>query len=255
MSILHTIKVGCSVLASTFRGWRGSLAFRPVSQQPEQLLQLYDYEASPYCRLVREALSELDLDALILPCPQRGTRHRPQAKALGGKLLFPFLVDPNTGKRLHESRDIVDYLAATYGSRLRAPRGLSRGLAVFGSFMSSSIEVARGSAAKPSKAPAKPLELYSFESSPYCRLVRERLCELELPYILRSTGKARWEDVGPPWIRARYFPNLPVEGRNRLRLLKLASRVQVPYLIDPNTGTALFESEEILRYLKRTYAA
>jgi len=255
MFILHQIKVACSSLASTFRSWRGTIAFPPAARQPEKLLQLYDYEASPYCRLVREALSELDLDALILPCPQRGTRHRPQAVALGGRSLFPFLIDPNTGKQLHESADIIDYLSQTYGGRIRAQRGIRRGFAVLGSFMSSSIELARGSQAVPSKAPAQPLELYSFESSPYCRLVRERLCELEIPYILRSTGKARWEDVGMPWIRRRFFPNVPVEGRNRLRLLAQAGRVQVPYLIDPNTGAALFESAEIIRYLNRTYRA
>ena len=113
----------------------------------------------------------------------------------------------------------------------------------------------RGSQARPSKAPAKPLELYSFESSPYSRLVRERLCELEIPYLLRNMAKARWEDVGPPWIRAKYFPDLPVEGRNRLRLLGLAGKVQVPYLIDPNTGVSMFESAAILRYLDQTYAA
>ena len=31
--------------------------------------------------------------------------------------------------------------------------------------------------------------------------------------------------------------------------------VQVPYLIDPNTGTEMFESADIIRYLEQTYAA
>lgn len=30
-------------------------------------------------------------------------------------------------------------------------------------------------------------------------------------------------------------------------------RVQVPYLEDPNTGAAMFESSYIVDYLKRTY--
>lgn len=30
---------------------------------------------------------------------------------------------------------------------------------------------------------------------------------------------------------------------------------QVPYLEDPNTGVAMFESAEIVEYLKQTYAA
>ncbi|GAC1624530.1 MAG: glutathione S-transferase N-terminal domain-containing protein [Nevskia sp.] len=255
MSLVHSLKVGSSILASSLRGWRGSLSFQPRTEAPVQPLELYEYEASPYCRLVREALSELDLDALILPCPQGGTRHRPRAQALGGKLLFPFLHDPNTGTSLHESADIIDYLSRSYGGRLRAARGLRRQGALLASALTTTARGLRGAKARPSRAPKQPLELYSFESSPYSRLVRERLCELEIPYLLRSMAKARWEDVGPPWIRAKYFPDLPVEGRNRLRLLELAGRVQVPYLVDPNTGVALFESAAILRYLDETYAA
>lgn len=258
MSATHQLKVVSSVLASSARGWRGSLSFRPTTRQPEQLLKLYEYEASPFCRFVREALSEMDLDALILPCPQGGKRFRPEAVALSGKSLFPFLVDPNTGRSMLESADIIDYLGETYGGQLRAPRGVRRGGAIVASALASSfraVPTVRGVKASASRAPAEPLELFSFESSPYSRLVRERLCELELPYVLRSTAKARWEDVGPPWIRATYFPTLPVEGRNRLRLLELEGKVQVPYLIDPNTGVSMFESEGILKYLDATYAA
>lgn len=50
---------------------------------------------------VREALTLLDLDVLIYPCPKGGTTFRPRARQLSGKEQFPFLVDPNTGaKRL-----------------------------------------------------------------------------------------------------------------------------------------------------------
>ncbi|MDP3293924.1 MAG: glutathione S-transferase N-terminal domain-containing protein [Nevskia sp.] len=255
MSVTHQLKVVSSVLASTARGWRGSLSFRPTTRQPEQLLRLYEFEASPFCRLVREALSEMDLDVLILPCPVGGTRFRPEAVSLGGKALFPYLVDPNTGRALYESADIIDYLAETYGGQMRAPRGLRRKGTIAAGFATSLLRAVRGLKAAPSKAPDEPLELYSFESSPYSRLVRERLCELELPYVLRNMAKARWEDVGPPWIRAKYFPTLPVEGRNRLRLQELDGKVQVPYLIDPNTEVAMFESEQILKYLDTTYAA
>ena len=255
MSVVHQLKVASSVFASTARGWRGSLSFRPTTRQPEQLLRLYEFEASPFCRLVREALSEMDIDVLILPCPVGGTRFRPEAVSLGGKSLFPYLADPNTGRAMHESADIIDYVAETYGGQLRAPRGLRRKAAIAASLGTSLSRAMRGFKARPSMAPEEPLELFSFESSPYSRLVRERLCELELPYVLRNTAKARWEDVGPPQIRATFFPTLPVEGRNRLALLARAGRVQVPYLVDPNTGTEMFESEAILAYLDSTYAA
>jgi glutathione S-transferase len=96
--------------------------------------------------------------------------------------------------------------------------------------------------------------LFSFESSPFSRRVRELLCELELPYLLRSTGKASWRDLGPPAVRATLFPGRPVEGRTRIELFARAGKVQVPYLVDPNTDTGMFESDAIRDYLMDTYA-
>ena len=96
--------------------------------------------------------------------------------------------------------------------------------------------------------------LFSFEASPYSRRVRELLCELEIAYLLRNTGKAVWQDLGPPRLRKALFPELPVEGRCRRELLERAGRVQLPYLVDPNTGSEMFESEDICRYLLENYA-
>lgn len=246
-----------SVLASSFRGWRGAIAFKPARQQPEKLLELYDIEASPYCRLVREALSELDLDAMIYPCPGGGTRFRPKVQALGGKQQFPFLVDPNTGDQLYESADIIDHLRRHYGNGKPAARGLMRSVGLGGSYTATLVRCIgrlRGMNARPSRAPAQPLELYSFEASPYSRPVRERMTELEIPYRLRSFAKSRWEEMGPPFVRAKFYPDAPVTSANRQRMKALTGRFQVPYLIDPNTGAALYESSDILRYLEQTYA-
>ncbi|WP_028079775.1 glutathione S-transferase N-terminal domain-containing protein [Solimonas soli] len=212
-----------SVLASTAAGWRGTLALHPAGRQPAEPLRLYDIEACPYCRLVRETLSELDLDVLVYPCPA--------AVAAGGKAQFPLLVDPNTGRTLYESADIVEYLAATYTGR------------------------AGGLRARASRAAAQPLELYSFEASPYSRLVRERLCELELPYLLRNAGKGRLSDMGAPSWRDRVFKGAKGSSRNRRGLLERSGHVQLPYLVDPNTGAALFESAAILDHLDAHYAA
>jgi glutathione S-transferase len=252
----RAIDVNTSVLGSTLRGWRGTVAFRPARRQPKKALELYEYEASPHCRLVREVLTELDLDAMIYPCPQGGTRFRAQAQAQGGNLQFPLLVDPNTGMAIHDPADIISYLADTYEGRARPARGLRRLLTMAGSYLASAARSpgrVRGLRARPSKAPAKALELYSFESSPYSRLAREVLCELELPYFLRNTGKARWSDMGPPWVRDKLLRG-PVEGRNRKALLARAGKVQLPYLVDPNTGTEMFESARIVKYLELTYS-
>lgn len=253
-----TIDALVNLLAGTVRGWRGTLAHAAPDRRPEQLLKLYDIEASPYCRLVREVLTELDLDALILPCPAGGTRFRPEAEAVGGKRQFPLLVDDNTGTHLYESADIVDYLEATYGRGSGAARGWQRAIAIGSSYASSALLWRTGSGitgmtARPSKAPAQPLELYSFESSPYSKRVRARLCELELPYVLRNTGKGAWTDMGPPSFRDRVFRAPMGTSRNRRWLAEHTGRVQVPYLRDPNTATEMYESDGILAYLDRTY--
>jgi glutathione S-transferase len=253
--ILHHLDVLSSCLSSQARLWRGALSYRPVKNQPEQPLELYEFEASPYCRLVREALTELDLDVVIYPCPQGGQRFRPVMQALGGKQQFPFLIDPNTGKQLYESLDILDYLSETYGRKVRTARGALRPVAI-GAALASTLLRGRlkGYKARPSRAPAQPLILYSFEASPYARLVREALCELEIPYLLRQFGKAQWQDIGTHWTREKLFPGLPVKGRHRTALKAKTGKMQVPYLIDPNTGVEMFESAKILAYLQKTYA-
>lgn len=100
------------------------------------------------------------------------------------------------------------------------------------SAVASLLRAGRGVRARPSRAPDVPLELWSFELSPYARRVREVLSELEIPYVLQSVAKG---------------------SSNRETLRERAGRVQVPYLEDPNTGVALFESQDIVNYLEEAY--
>lgn len=255
MDLQRSLAVGSSLLTSTLAGWAGTVSYRPARKQPAQPIVLYDMENCPYCRLVREVLTELDLDALIQPCPKQGLRFRSKVKELGGKHQFPFLVDPNTGTQMYESADIIRYLAKTYEGRARSQRGFKRQLAVTRSNLASAARPTRGYRARPSKAPGQPLELFSFESSPFSRLAREVLCEMEIPYLLRNTGKGRWTDIGSPAVRDKWHKAPKDTGRNRKVLLERTGRVQVPYLIDPNTGTEMFESADIIAYLQQTYSA
>jgi glutathione S-transferase len=89
-----------------------------------------------------------------------------------------------------------------------------------------------GARAEPSHAPAQPLELWSFEASPFCRIAREALCRLEIPYLLHNVGK-----------------NSP----SRDAFVTRSGKMMVPYLADPNTGQEMFESADIVRYLDQTY--
>jgi glutathione S-transferase len=244
----NTIKGVVSLGASLLRPTRGLIAVGH-RKQPKKTLVLYEAEYCPYCRYVREALTALDLDALIYPIPKKGSRFKEQLIATGGKAQVPFLVDPNTGAKLHESEAIVKHLYQEYGPKdAKIPT-----LGIKSSLNATLLRGGKGMFAKPGTTPKKPLELYSFEASPYARLVRETLCELELPFLLHNVGKApgKLGEWLPPELRHKrgYTP----ETRNRKLLAERGGKVMIPYLVDPNTKTAMYESGDIQRYLRTTY--
>ncbi len=251
-SLRFRINLASSTMATFLRTGMG-ISAEPAATKPDKLLELYDIEGSPYCRLVREALTELDLDAMILPCPRGGTRYRNRAIELGGKAQFPMLVDPNNGTEMYESLDIVEYLFETYGDRALPLKWRASAVQVLGSFMTDVARLASGTKARPSSAPDEPLELYSFESSPYARMARDVLCELEIAYILRSAGRTRLSDWVPPIVRDSLDLTPDPELENRKDLLERAGRVSIPYLVDPNTGVEMGESKAIVEYLEATY--
>lgn len=242
-----------SAASSTLTAWRGCMVVKPA-RQPEKPLILYDFEACPYCRKVREAMTALHLDADIRPCPRGGRRFRPEAKLVGGKQQFPLLVDQNNGQVMYESKAIVEYLFRTYGNRPVPGYYRTRPYQPVLGSMASAVRGLKGLRASPARAPEKPLHLWSFEGSPYSRLVRERLCELEIPYRLHNLGKEHWSEIGPAKQRIKPGPYMPRQGGKRHAFYQQHQRVQVPYLEDPNTGEALFESAAILEYLDRQYA-
>jgi glutathione S-transferase len=224
------LDLGTSVLATLSRGGSG-IWVGPLGQRPEQPLHLYEFEACPFCRKVREALTILDLEVMVYPCPKGGNRYRSVVQEKGGRLMFPYLVDPNTGQAMYESSDIIRYLFATYGES-KVPVTLDNPLVMVSAGLATLARLNKGQQVRPSRMPEKPLELWSFESSPFSRLVRETLCELELPYLLHNVGK---------------------DSPHRTAFVERSGKMMVPYLADPNTGTEMFESADIQQYLSRTY--
>ena len=251
-SIKFRVNLASSTMATALRTGMG-ISAEPAARKPDKLLEIYDIEGSPYCRLVREALTELDIDAMIYPCPHGGTRFRPRAEELGGKRQFPLLIDPNSNVRMYESLDIVEYLFDTYADRSLPIKWRASTVQLLGSTITDFSRCGSGIRARASVAPALPLELYSFESSPYARMVRDALCELEIPYILRSAGRTRLSDWVPPVVRDSLHLTPDPELENRKALLQRAGRVSIPYLVDPNTDTEMGESMSIVRYLNQTY--
>jgi glutaredoxin len=243
-----------SLATSALRMGAG-IAAQPRTSRPELLFELYEFEACPYCRIVREALTELDLDAMIRPCPKGGMRFRPDVLKKGGKAQFPYLHDPNTGVSMYESADIVRYLFETYGGGTVPLRWQAASLQQLGSALAGVWRFGAGRDVRPSIAPGQPLELYSFEASPFARLVRERLCELELPYVLRSVGRSTASDWVPPDLRDAFGIKSTPQTLNRQVLLERAGRIRVPYLVDPNCGVEMSESASIIEHLQIRYGA
>jgi glutathione S-transferase len=225
--------VALSWLSSLARGLAGTRVASSLGPRPAQPLELYDFEACPFCRKVRELLTALDLSVRIWPCPKGGTRYREKARALGGAARFPFLVDPNTGKQLYESGVIGAYLAQTYGDGAVPFLSRATPVATVSSVLATTLRPT-GRHARPSKAPGQPLELYGFEGSPQSRLVRGVLCELELPYLLHNVAKG---------------------SARRADFVARSGRDEVPFLVDPNAGVSLFGAADITRHLEATYAA
>ena len=81
-------------------------------------------------------------------------------------------------------------------------------------------------------APGRLLELWDFEACSYCRKVREVLSELDLDYVVR---------------------NVPQRSPKRSDLVARGGKMQVPYLVDPNTGAEMYESDDIVAYVEKRY--
>ncbi|NNE20218.1 MAG: glutathione S-transferase [Myxococcales bacterium] len=232
MDLARFLDVTTATAASAARPNFGNVHHERL-KSPARPLELYEFEVCPYCRIAREALSALSLDPVVYPCPKGGKLFREKVKREGGRYQFPYLVDPNTGVSLYESADIVEYLFREYGGG-NPPWFLSqRAFAVATSMIASAFRPNRGRHAVRSRQPEHLLELYSYEGSPFCRIAREALCELELPYRLH---------------------NVPRNSPDRGDYLSISGKMQVPYLRDPNTGAQMFESAEIRSYLYATYA-
>ena len=254
----HQIKVIQALASSLLEGGRG-MQGTAFPQQPEKPLQLYEFEGSPFCRRVREVLTLLNLDYEVYPCPKGGQKYRKIVQEKGGKQQFPFLVDENSGVALYESQDIIHYLFQHYGKTGTTPQKFSHYpqlpvVALVGTLVNGARGIWINKKIIDRAAPAELLELWGFEASPFTRVVRATLAELELPFIYHNVAKERWQDMGPAVLRFKPGKYQALAGGKREKVMNVMGRdIQVPYLVDPNTGVKMFESAAIVKYLNKHY--
>jgi glutathione S-transferase len=203
-----------------------------IGPRPERPIEIYEFEACPFCRKVREAATMLDLPVLVRPCPRGGPRWRARVRELGGRTQFPFMVDPNRDAAMYESSDIVEYLFTHYGDR-SAPWLVKSHVGVPTGSLASSLRMNRGRFYRPARQPELPLELWGCEGSPDCKIVREVLCELELVHLQRNVGEG---------------------SQARAELVARSGSDRIPWLHDPNDDASITGSEAIVLHLERTYA-
>lgn len=200
---------------------------------------LYEFEGCPFCRKVREAVSMLSLEVEFRPCPQESSFRKEIKETYGARSTFPFMRDPNTGVEMFESDDIIKYLFRTYSdgdgdNDGNVPSSLNGGIlttltAGFGLLPRAN----RGGRGRSSDPPPQPLIVWSAEGSPYAKIVKEELCELQIAHLQISCPR------GSP---------------QRQRMFEKTGRFQIPYLEDPNTGVAMYESSAIIEYINAMYA-
>jgi glutathione S-transferase len=227
----------------------GPLSIRDTSTvledapRPERPLILYEYDASPYCKRVREMINLLDLKVEYRPCPgARAGKFSDELFERTGRRTVPFLIDPNTEIELFESSDQIEYMLTTYGpsedvfDRKALWPVTFEAFSIFTSTLVALLREMPGSKrqanARPDNEQMEPLEVWGYESSPFVRPVREKLGSLCLPHVMVSC---------------------PRGSANRDKMVEKTGRFQVPFLVDPNTGIEMFEGPEIVEYLEEVY--
>jgi glutaredoxin len=217
-----------------------------------RLKTLYDVESNNACRLVRERITELDLCVeQVVPSAKNSRISSTDRTTEEIPRLVVVEQDDSNERVLTGAPEIVSYLNSAFSTEKSGDtnedpdiqKQIIDTLSTIGGYVALLLRLGRGSAVasaaldNPNQKvprPKQPLVLYSYEGNQFCRLVREVLCELDLPYELRSAGK---------------------QSPRRAELAEITGgSSQCPFLIDPNRNVQMAESADIIKYLYANYA-
>lgn len=225
-----------------------------ASDISKPLVKLYDVENDAECRMVRERITELDLcvDLVVPAAPNSRVFVDPGYEHyLGeGSVTVPRLVwtSPGGGEQVAEGAEaVLDCLEFGNGtaqvpdSEQEPAEQLKEAVAWAGNRLAGVLRAGRGKLVSASAIgsavprPSVPPVLYSYEGNQFCRLVREVLTELDIPYELRSAGKES-------------------PRRDELVSINANGSSQCPYLVDASCGVSMGESADIVEHLYKNYA-
>lgn len=237
-----------SFLPGILRAGRGSSVCGAASSslappRPEKPLILYSYEGNQFCRLVREVLTELDIVYELQSAGKGSPRREELASITGGSSQCPFLIDPNTGVKMAESVDIVEYLYSKYAmwtppnELLRLVSGIVTPLLAplykvtaplqagsnRGNEFEYTSDIAEAKAEIYDEISSRPVVIYTYELSPFCS---------EAVALLKSTGTNFKEvSLGKEWI-----PGLITEPEKRAALLAMTGQSSLPHIFVGGTS-------------------
>lgn len=255
MSVPNGFDTLTSGLASIARLPFGTIVASPsLPTNVPRISALYDMEGNTDCRLVRERISELDLNVdTVIPAGEnsRAAKDASFKYYLGDavKSIPLMVVVDESGERIYAGRDdVLGFLTDEFGARNpiieENEEELKKKIVEALVFLSEPLpsllrfgraqDVAGCARSSETPRPSTPLIMYSYEGNQFCRLVREVLSELDIPYELKSAGKG---------------------SSKRAELSEITGgSTQCPFLIDPNTDTQMAESKDIIEYLYKKYA-
>lgn len=243
MATALLLKIGYFT-AGLLRAGRGSevspAAIKSHSPSPGKPLVLYSYEGNQFCRLVREVLTELDIVYELRSAGKGSPRRKELSEISGGSTQCPFLVDPNTGKTMSESAEIIQYLYNTYA--LWTPPSeilqwaskfvMASAKPIFGalaplqagskSLEESQYQAAIESAKKEIEAEINvdsPVVVYTYELSPFSSETTELLRRMNVDFKEISLGKE--------WIPGLLAPG---GAEKRAGLLEMTGQSSLPHI-------------------------
>ncbi|MGK3757773.1 MAG: glutaredoxin [Bacillariaceae sp.] len=202
---------------------------------------MYSYEGNQFYRIVREVLTELDITYELRSAGKESPRRDELASITGGSTQCPYLIDPNTGVSIPESKDIVEYLYRNYALWTPPNEILewtsTNVMSLFKPIFSTEKDadndfqqnVEEAIRVIKTEVDTDPVVVYTYELSPFSSETKDLLDRLNVDYKEISLEKE--------WIPGLISENGPIK---RAALLKMTGQSSLPHIFIGGKPIGLF---------------